>query len=382
MMEGLTRKTFTTSRALTYTYYDTQPDTPSSSSPPSTGPASPTSSLASARAPNGWHGGGHKRYSNGSFHGSSSNNNKPPILFLHGFPDSAFLWSYIITTLRPLNPGHRMIAPDLLGHGATSKPADPAMYTSDLMAADLAELLAAEGVARAVVVGHDWGAFLAQRLWLWRGPALVAGLALVSIAYMPPDRESPFNLDYLNYALEEATGHARYAYWEFFTAPDAPELTRQRAESLWTALHGSRPNCLRDIFCTHGAVRAFLEADGREEVRDYAKDGSVWKDEYMARIRETGFAGAFNWYKVYVLGLNWQKERHIRGDRLTVRVPTLFMACSDDDICLPSFIEPSRQAGLLPDLEIAQIDASHWAPMEKPEEVVHALSCWLKERWL
>ncbi|OJD33160.1 alpha beta hydrolase fold-1 protein [Diplodia corticola] len=372
-MEGLTRKTFTTSRALTYTYWDTEPATPRSS--PSSAPTSPTSSLASARTPTGAN----------SSRSSSSNNDhngyrsKPPILFLHGFPDSAFLWSPIMSALRPLS--HRMIAPDMLGHGATSKPADPAAYTSDLMTADLVELLASEGIGRAIVVGHDWGAFVAQRMWLWRGPALVAGLVLVSIAYMPPDRESPFNLEYLNYALEEATGHARYAYWEFFSEPDAPAVTQLRAESLWTALHGSRPNCLRDIFCTRGAVRKFLEADCREEVRDYAADGSVWKNEYMARIRESGFAGAFNWYKVYVLGLNWEKERHIRGDRLKVRAPTLFVACSRDDICLPSFIEPSRQAGLLPDLEIAQIDASHWATMEKPDEVSHALSCWLKERW-
>ncbi|KAK0663523.1 Epoxide hydrolase A [Lasiodiplodia hormozganensis] len=361
-MEGLTRKTFTTSRALTYTYYDTQPDTSSSRT------TSPTSSLAAARNTNG------TRNSNG-YHA-----NKPPILFLHGFPDSAFLWSRIIPALRPLS--HRMIAPDLLGHGATSKPAEPAMYTSDLMTSDLAELLANEGIAQVIVVGHDWGAFLAQRMWLWKGTALVAGLVLVSIAYMPPDRESPFNLEYLNYALEEATGYARYAYWEFFTEPDAPELTQQRAESLWCALHGSRPNCLRDIFCRRGAVRAYLEADTREEVKDYAKDGSVWKEEYLARTREHGFDGAFNWYKVYVLGLNWEKERHIRGDRLTVRVPTLFLACSHDDICLPSFIEPSRQAGLLPDLEIRQIDATHWVTMEKPDETVHALSCWLKGRWL
>lgn len=354
-MERLTRKTFTTSRALTYTYYDTQPATP----PPA------TTAPSAAR-------GAHRFSDNGVY-------TKPPILFLHGFPDSAFLWSRIIPALRPL--GHRMIAPDLLGFGGTSKPADPAMYTSDLMAADLAELLAGEGVAQAVVVGHDWGAFLAQRMWLWRGPALVVGLVLVNVAYMPPDRESPFSLEYLNFALEEATGHARYAYWEYFTEPDAPELTRDRLESFWTALHGNRNNWLRDIFCTRGAVREYLEADRRVELREYAREGNGWREEYMARMGECGFAAPFNWYKVYVLNLNWEKERHIRGERLTIRAPTLFIACSRDDICLPSFIEPPRQAGLLPELEIRQIDSTHWCTMEKPAEVAQALYSWLGERW-
>lgn len=361
-MEGLTRKTFTTPRALTYTYYDTQAAT---STPTTT--ASPTS-LTASRNPAHWR-------SNSNSHGPP----KPPLLFLHGFPDSAFLWSRIIPALRPLS--HRVIAPDLLGHGRTDKPADPACYTSDLMTADLAELLANEGISQVVVVGHDWGAFLAQRMWLWRGPALVAGLILVSVAYMPPDRESPFSLEYLNYALEEATGHARYAYWEYFIQPDAAELTQERAESFWTALHGNRKNMLRDIFCTRGAVREYLESDSRTELREYAKEGNGWKEEFLARTKESGFTGAFNWYKVYVLNMNWEKERHIRGERLTIRVPTLFIACSRDDICLPSFIEPPRQAGLLPELEIRQIDSTHWCMMENPVEVAQAMHGWLKERW-
>lgn len=354
-MEGLTLKTFTTSRALTYTYYDSEPTTAApTTTPPTSDDASDTIS-----------------------DGASA---KPPILFLHGFPDSAYLWHRVLPVLRPLS--HRFIVPDLLGYGGTDKPADPAAYTSDLMTADMSELLANEGISQAIIVGHDWGAYLAQRMWLWRGPALVVGIVLVSVAYVPPDRDAPFSLDYLNVALEEATGYARYAYWEFFSEVDAAELAADRLESFWCALHGDRSHNLRRIMCESGVLREFLETDERLELKEYAKEGNGWKEEWMARIKAGGFVGPFNWYKAMVLNLNWRKERRIRGDRITIRAPTLFIACSHDDICLPAYIEPPRQAGLLPQLEIRQINSTHWCMMERSPEVAQALYSWLKERWL
>jgi pimeloyl-ACP methyl ester carboxylesterase len=80
----------------------------------------------------------------------------PPVLLLHGFPDSSALWRHQI---RPLvDAGHRVIAPDLRGFGASDRPEGVARYTMPLLIGDLLGILDALGVERADVVGHDWGA--------------------------------------------------------------------------------------------------------------------------------------------------------------------------------------------------------------------------------
>ncbi len=56
----------------------------------------------------------------------------PPVLLLHGFPDSSALWRHQIPAL--VDAGHRVIAPDLRGFGASDRPegvAEYAMPTAD-----------------------------------------------------------------------------------------------------------------------------------------------------------------------------------------------------------------------------------------------------------
>ena len=60
---------------------------------------------------------------------------------------------------------------------------DPAQFTTKRLARDLAALLTALGVARAVVVGHDWGSFTAGRVALWHPDRV---LALVLSVYLFP----------------------------------------------------------------------------------------------------------------------------------------------------------------------------------------------------
>ena len=50
----------------------------------------------------------------------------PPVLLLHGFPDSSALWRHQIPAL--VDAGHRVIAPDLRGFGASDRPKGEAKY--------------------------------------------------------------------------------------------------------------------------------------------------------------------------------------------------------------------------------------------------------------
>ena len=101
-----------------------------------------------------------------------------PVLLIHGFASNhAVNW---VNTLwvRTLNQaGYRVVALDNRGHGQSAKLYDPALYGSDLMAADARRLLDHLGIARADVMGYSMGARIAAFLAL-DVPARVRSLML------------------------------------------------------------------------------------------------------------------------------------------------------------------------------------------------------------
>jgi haloacetate dehalogenase len=94
----------------------------------------------------------------------------PPLLLLHGYPQTHAMWRRVATRLAA---DFRIVMPDLRGYGDSTKPApaatpelDHAQYTKRAMAADLAALMRSLGHERFAVVGHDRGARVAHRLAL------------------------------------------------------------------------------------------------------------------------------------------------------------------------------------------------------------------------
>ncbi len=99
----------------------------------------------------------------------------PALLLLHGFTGSGGTWDRLAAAL----PERRSIAPDLLGHGRSAAPTDPARYALERQADDLADLLRTLGEERTDVIGYSMGARLALVLAL-RHRALVRSLLLES----------------------------------------------------------------------------------------------------------------------------------------------------------------------------------------------------------
>src|SRR5689334_10978461 len=83
----------------------------------------------------------------------------PPVLLLHGFPDSSYLWRHQIEALTAA--GMRCIAPDLRGRGASERPEGVEAYAIRHSVADAVAILDGLGIERADVVGHDFGAAVA-----------------------------------------------------------------------------------------------------------------------------------------------------------------------------------------------------------------------------
>ncbi|MFN8621641.1 MAG: alpha/beta fold hydrolase [Chloroflexota bacterium] len=99
-----------------------------------------------------------------------------PVLLLHGFTGRADDWMPFRPALERLTAP---IAVDLLGHGASDAPHDPARHAVERQAADLAAFLRAQGAAPAHVAGYSFGARVALRLAVDH-PDVVASLLLES----------------------------------------------------------------------------------------------------------------------------------------------------------------------------------------------------------
>ena len=105
----------------------------------------------------------------------------PPLLLLHGHPQTHVIWHRVAATLAD---HHTVVAADLRGYGDSSKPqgtADHANYSKRVMAQDQVTLMRGLGFERFDVLAHDRGARVAHRLAMDH-PAAVRRLILLDIA--------------------------------------------------------------------------------------------------------------------------------------------------------------------------------------------------------
>ena len=104
----------------------------------------------------------------------------PPVLLLHGFPQTHHCWRYVAPAL---GERHTVVAADIRGYGGTSAPAGGPKgegYTKREMGNDLFDLMAALGHPQFAIVGHDRGGRVAYRMALDR-PDRVERVAVLNI---------------------------------------------------------------------------------------------------------------------------------------------------------------------------------------------------------
>ena len=105
----------------------------------------------------------------------------PPLLLLHGFPQTHAMWHRVA---KELAPHFALVIPDLRGYGDSDKPADLPRHVQQSkrsMAHDMAELMRLLGHDRFAVAGHDRGGRVAHRLALDHAQR-VSRLCLIDIA--------------------------------------------------------------------------------------------------------------------------------------------------------------------------------------------------------
>jgi 2-succinyl-6-hydroxy-2,4-cyclohexadiene-1-carboxylate synthase len=87
--------------------------------------------------------------------------NGAPLLLLHGFTGGAAEWHDLLPALAN---GRRVVMPDLIGHGASEAPADPARYTMERCVADLLAVLDRLELAQVDLLGYSMGGRVALHL--------------------------------------------------------------------------------------------------------------------------------------------------------------------------------------------------------------------------
>ena len=257
---------------------------------------------------------------------------RPVLLFLHGFPEGAFIWDGLLDHFaQPAHGGYRCVAPYLRGFGASSSPTDVAAYRPKFLVQDLAALIAAEcgeGAPLECLVAHDWGGALAWNL-ANQHPQLLRRLAIVN---------SPHPGAFVRELQPTAAQQAASQYMHFLCRPDAEALLAE--------------NDFRRLFAFFNAPDGTPPPWLTEAVRQQYR--SLWQQ---------GLTGACNYYRASPL-------------RPTGLGPTLVLWGMDDPALLPGLLD--GLPGWVPKLQLQQVaGASHWLVHEQPERLVRALGDFL-----
>lgn len=266
----------------------------------------------------------------------------PPLLLLHGNPQTHLMWHRVAPALAAR---FTVVAPDLRGYGFSSKPppsADHAPYAKRAMAQDMVALMADLGFPRFDVVAHDRGARVAHRLALDH-PAAVARLCVMDII---PTLEHFERAD-----MDFAMG---YYHWFWLAQPHPrPERMILRDVEDWFDIHTAREPKDRGFF--HAEARA----------------------DYLAALREPGTVAAIceDYRAAATIDLAHDRESRAAGLRLGCPLLVLWGRKGRIEAWYDALaIWRAYAAG---PVEGGAVESGHYLAEEAPEAVLARLDTFL-----
>jgi len=308
----------------------------------------------------------------------------PAVVLCHGFPELAYSWRHQLTALA--GAGFRAIAPDQRGYGASDRPESISDYDIHHLCGDMAGLLDALGIEKAVFCGHDWGGFV-----VWAMPILhpdrTAGVIGVNTPNFPRGAEPP------TAAMRKLVGgqvEKMYILW--FQEPGVadPMLaanTRAVFEKLMRG--GVEPDTAAAAFSGRetGPASGGKEGGGGgfemnpfRRIRELAPLGEpIMPDQelevFIETFERTGFTGGVNWYRNF--DRNWETAPEVGVEK--IEVPSLMVTAEWDPVLRPEMA--AGMSSLVTDLETATIEkCGHWTQQDKPDELNRILLDWLGRR--
>ena len=261
----------------------------------------------------------------------------PLLVFLHGFPEGAFVWDDLLAHFAPR---YRCIAPNLRGYERSSAPAGVEAYRAKHLVADIRALIEQQGGRAAALVAHDWGGAVAWGLAAAH-PSLLERLVIVN---------SPHPATFLRELRDNPAQQAASAYMNFLCRPDAETLLAENDFArLWT------------FFERMGATDASRPGGGwlTQAVREQYRE--VWR---------RGLGGGCNYYRASPLRPPLKPDDAVMtlqlpAETVRVRVPTHVVWAEADTALPPALLDGLEN--FVPAMTLTRVPgATHWIVHERP----------------
>jgi pimeloyl-ACP methyl ester carboxylesterase len=268
----------------------------------------------------------------------------PPVILLHGFPESHRTWRGIAPLLEYR---FRLIMPDQRGFAGSDRPTEIEAYRTSVIVEDLFALADALAVAKFALVGHDWGGAVAWAAAIG-GNSRVERLAIVN---------SPHPVIFQKSLIESAEQRAASQYIDVFRVPGFEKAIEQMGYEAF----------FEKSFSAHVDLALIPEAEKQQYIAEWSQPGAM--------------AAMLNWYRASQLVVpppvvtvpipDWVLAAFPK-----VRIPALVVWGMRDPALLPLQLEGLDR--LVEDLAIVRLpDAGHFAPWETPGPVADALGPFL-----
>ena len=271
----------------------------------------------------------------------------PPLLLLHGYPQSHVLWHKVAPRLAE---HYRVVAPDMRGYGDSGKPAaapgDHTVYCKRTMAQDMVALLDDLGIESCHIVGHDRGVRVGHRLALDHPDRV---LSLTSLDVVPTQAvfdgmDDQLALAFFHWVLmrqphpvaETLIGNSVDFYFDFIMERWCATAGAITAEAMAE---------YRRCFCNQEAVNA--------SVAEYRATELDLQHDEADRGRKLECPVLVLWGGNTAKRPGWQTGRNMQ------------------------LLETWRQRAV--EVRGKALDCAHFVPEEKPDEVVTELRAFLND---
>ena len=271
---------------------------------------------------------------------------KPPVILLHGFPESHRTWREMAPRLQD---DFHLVMPDQRGFAGSDRPQEADAYKAETLVDDIFALAEALGIERFALVGHDWGGAIAWTAAL-RGDPRLTRLAIVNAPHPVIMQKS---------LIEDDDQRAASQYISAFRTPGFEKAVERQGYDWF----------FERTFSGHVDLSLISEADKQQYLADWSQPGA--------------FPAMLNWYRASKLVVPPPEATVPLPDWLLrafpkVRVPTLVVWGMKDPALLP--LQLDGLDALVEDLRIVRLpDAGHFAPWEAGEDVANALQHFLAE---
>ena len=264
----------------------------------------------------------------------------PPVVLLHGFPESHRTWREIAPRLEE---SFRLIMPDQRGFAGSDLPQDVEDYATDKLIDDIFALADTLGLDEFTLVGHDWGGAISWPAALRSDPRLKK-LAIVN---------APHPLVFQKSLIEDADQRDASQYINWFRMPGAVAAIEAMGLGAF----------FEKVMAEHVDRSKLLEAEKQQYLADWSQPGAL--------------TSMLNWYRASKVvvpppGVTVPLPDWLLRAFPTIKVPTLVIWGMNDTALLPVQLEGLDT--LVDDLTIVRLPGvSHFAPWEAPDQVASAL---------